>query len=60
MHGVGEDEEDDLILATALAGDIAYLVTGERTLQDLGSYRDLLILSPRQFLTVREETGGQQ
>ena len=29
VHGIGEDEEDDLVLATAIAGSVDFLVTGE-------------------------------
>jgi putative PIN family toxin of toxin-antitoxin system len=52
VHGVAEDEEDDLVLATAIAGGAGYLVTGDKYLQVLGRYQNVVILSPRQFLTV--------
>jgi putative PIN family toxin of toxin-antitoxin system len=52
VHGVGEDEEDDLVLATAIAGDVSFLVTGDKYLQTLGRYLNVVILSPREFLTV--------
>jgi len=51
VHGVAEDEEDDLVLATAIAGDAGFLVTGDKYLQTLGGYQNVVILSPRQFLT---------
>lgn len=38
VHGVAEDTEDDLVLATAIAGDAGFLVTGDRPLQALGRY----------------------
>lgn len=50
VHGVGEDEEDDLVLATALTGSAKFLVTGDRHLQQIGSYQSLIILPPRDFL----------
>jgi predicted nucleic acid-binding protein len=56
---VAEDEEDDLVLATAVAGDAAYLVTGDRMLRSLGRYRNVTILSPREFLTVLQESAGR-
>jgi uncharacterized protein len=52
VHGVAEDEEDDLVLATAIAGDAGFLVTGDKVLQTVGRYQSVVILSPRQFLTV--------
>ena len=51
VRGIGEDEEDDLVLATAIAGDAGFLVTGDKYLQALGRYQNVVILSPRQFLT---------
>ncbi len=58
VHGIGEDEEDDLVLSTALTGAAAYLVTGDRHLQQIGGYQGLIILPPREFLEVlaRSET----
>lgn len=55
VHGVADDEEDDLILATALAGRVPYLVTGDRGLQRLGTFQGVMILSPRAFLDVLEQ-----
>lgn len=60
VHGVGEDEEDDLVLATAIAGNVSFLVTGDRHLQRLGQYQTVAILSPRQFLEVLQEDAGTQ
>ena len=54
VRGVGEDEEDDRVLATAIAGDATYLVTGDHHLQSLGSFLSVTILSPRQFLNLLE------
>jgi putative PIN family toxin of toxin-antitoxin system len=55
VRGVCEDEEDDLVLATAVAGGAKYLVTGDKFLQALGRYEFVTILSPRQFLDLLEE-----
>ena len=49
---VASHPEDDLILATAVSGDVDYLVTGDRALQALGSYQGVQIVSPRHFLGV--------
>lgn len=55
VQGIGEDTEDDLVLATAIAGNARFLVTGDKHLQELGRYQDLAILSPRQFLDLLED-----
>ena len=56
VRGIGEDEEDDLVLSTALTGAAEFLVTGDRHLQQIGGYQDLIILSPRDFLDVLNRT----
>jgi putative PIN family toxin of toxin-antitoxin system len=52
VAGVATHPEDDLVLATAVSAQAEYLVTGDRQLLRLGSYRGVTILSPRDFLTV--------
>jgi len=54
VRGVAADEEDDLVLATAVAGDVEFLVTGGKYLQALDHYQSFVILSRRQFLEVLE------
>ena len=41
------------------AGEVGYLVTGDKPLQALGCYRDILIVSPRAFLDVLEARAPQ-
>lgn len=61
VHGVGEDLEDDLVLATAITGRASYLVTGDKWLQEVQYLQDTAIVSPRQFLTwLEREAGGQE
>lgn len=50
VRGVADDEEDDYVLATAVAGNATHLVTGDRGLLRLGSYQGVVILTPRDFL----------
>ena len=54
VRGIASDEEDDLVLATAIAGNVGFLVTGDRYLQGLERFRGVAILSPRQFLDLLE------
>ncbi len=44
------DNPDNRILECARAARATYLVTGDRDLLDLGSYRRIRILTPRAFL----------
>jgi putative PIN family toxin of toxin-antitoxin system len=55
VHGFAEDEEDDLVVATAVAGQAGYLVTGDKWLLRMGRYNAIEILSPREFLTRLDE-----
>ena len=52
VQGIADDKEDDLVLATAVAGEVPYLVTGDHGFQRVGRYGDIAILSPRAFLDV--------
>jgi putative PIN family toxin of toxin-antitoxin system len=46
---VSRDATDDAVLATAVAGRCACLITGDRGLLDLKTYRTIVILPPNQF-----------
>ena len=43
------DADDLPVLGTAIAGQVDYLVTGDKQLQELGEYQKMPIVSPRQF-----------
>ena len=47
---VCRDKNDDVVLATALAGKAEIIVTGDDDLLVLKRFRGIRILSPRQFL----------
>ncbi|MGH7859008.1 MAG: putative toxin-antitoxin system toxin component, PIN family [Candidatus Binatia bacterium] len=47
---VCRDRDDDRVLATALAGEVAAIVTGDSDLLTLGSWKGIERLTPRQFL----------
>lgn len=55
MRGIAEDLEDDLILATAVAGGADFLVTGDRVLREIGEYGGVRIVTPREFLDLLDE-----
>lgn len=48
---------DDLVIATALAGGAEYLVTGDKELLRLKSYRTVKIVSPPEFLEILRAEG---
>ncbi len=50
VHGVAADEEDDLVLATAVAAQADYLVTGDRYLLEIGEFRGIPIVTSRDRL----------
>lgn len=52
VHGIAEDDEDDLVLATAVAASADYLVTGDRYLLALTSFAGIPIVSARELLDV--------
>lgn len=58
VQGVATHAEDDVVLATAVSGQVDYLVTGDADLQRVGAYRGITILSPRAFLNVLQEEVG--
>ena len=46
---VCRDPDDDVVLGAAIAGRCEAVVTGDKDLLDLGSYREIPIVSPRGF-----------
>jgi putative PIN family toxin of toxin-antitoxin system len=60
VRGIAPDTEDDLVVATAVAGDADFLVTGDKPLQELGRYQHVVVLSPRQFLAVLADEAGSE
>ncbi len=52
---VCRDKDDDVVLATAVAGKAQIIVTGDDDLLVLKKFRGVRILSPRQFLEVLDQ-----
>lgn len=57
VHGIAPNREDDLVLATAIAGSASWLVTGDISFRKVGEYRGVRIISPRAFLDELEQRG---
>lgn len=49
---IAGDPGDDVVLATAVAGSAAYVVTGDKPLLALGQHRGVRLLPPAVFLAV--------
>lgn len=52
LQVVEDDPDDDRILECAVAGGADYVVSGDHHLLDLGRYRDIRIVTARQFLSI--------
>jgi uncharacterized protein len=42
---IDRDPDDDMVLATAIAGEVDLIVSGDRDLLDLGRFRDIAIVT---------------
>ena len=61
VAAVLRDPKDDPILATAVAAQANYLVTGDRAhLLPLGTYANIRIVSPRDFIHAVDTDAGPQ
>jgi uncharacterized protein len=54
LHVIGEDPDDDLVLECAAAGRADTIVSGDRHLLTLASFRGISTMRVRQFLTLIE------
>jgi len=52
IRGIATHWHDDVVIATALTGDAEYLVTEDKELLRLKSYRIVKIVSPLEFLEI--------
>jgi putative PIN family toxin of toxin-antitoxin system len=52
LKGVSPDPDDDMILECAVVGNATHIVTGDKRLLSLGSYQNILLVKPTDFLTI--------
>ena len=52
VSAVQADPDDDPVLGTATAGQADYVVTGDRHLLAIGTFRGIPIVTPAQFLAL--------
>jgi len=50
VQAFGDDPDDDRILECALAANASFIVSGDRHLLVLRSYKSISIVTPRQLL----------
>lgn len=53
VHGIATHPEDDWVLATAVTGQVEYLVTGDGPFRRrVPAYEGVQLVSPREFLAI--------
>lgn len=50
VGAIESDPDDNVFLSCAVAGDAAFVVSGDKHLLDLGSFQGIRIVTPAQFL----------
>lgn len=58
VRDICDDEEDDLVLGTAVAAKADFLVTGDKGLLRVGEYRGVRIVRAATFLDVLQDPAG--
>ena len=57
VAGVSRDPDDDHVLASALTQRVQFIVTGDKDLLDLKRFRNIEIISPRDFELIFADSG---
>jgi putative PIN family toxin of toxin-antitoxin system len=55
LLGVTEDSDDDMVVACAVEGNAAYIITRDQHLLRMGTYRDIVVVSPEEFVAAGRE-----
>ncbi len=50
LPGVTEDPDDDMVVACAVEGNAAYIITRDQHLLRMGTYQDIVVVSPEEFV----------
>ena len=50
LPGVTEDPDDDMVVACAVEGNAAYIITRDQHLLRMGTYRDIVVVGPEEFV----------
>jgi hypothetical protein len=54
LPGVTRDQKDDAVVACSVEGEADYIVSGDENLLVLDVYKDIKIVTPRQFMSILE------
>jgi len=54
LPGVTRDPKDDPVVACAVEGEAGFIVSSDRDLLALGTYRSVRVVTPHEFLTLLE------
>lgn len=54
LPGVTRDPKDDAVVACAVEGEADYIVSGDEDLLVLNVYKEVKIVTPRQFMSILE------
>jgi uncharacterized protein len=61
LTGIVRDPNDDMVVATALRAQAAYIVTRDKDLLSLEQYEEITILTPEAFMAIlREQSRGAE
>jgi putative PIN family toxin of toxin-antitoxin system len=52
LPGITRDPNDDMVVACALAADAGYLITRDKDLLALGTYQNVQIIRPEEFMGI--------
>ena len=50
LPGVTEDPDDDMVVACAVEGNAAYIITRDQHLLRMSAYRDIVVVRPEEFV----------
>jgi hypothetical protein len=54
LSGITRDPKDDPVVACAVEGDAGFIVSGDQDLLELGTYREVRMVTPCEFLALLE------
>ena len=57
IHAVEKDPDDDKFIECAAALNARYIITGNKTLRDIGEYMGIKVVTPKEFLTLQGSGG---
>ncbi len=57
LTGISRDPNDDMVIACALAAGAPYLVTRDRDLLTLDTYKEVRMITPEAFMGILRKQG---